>query len=218
MRTAPYLRHLGARLLAREWGRLTMHEIALRRRDGTWQTQRREVYDHGDGATCLPYDPAAGTVLLVRQFRLPAHVGGEDGFLIEAPAGLLEGADAEARMRQELEEETGFRIGGLQRLFTLFMTPGSVTEQVTFFTATYSAGDRVSDGGGAAHEGEDIEVLELPLEEALAMARDGRIRDAKTVILLQHLERSALSRANRSQANPSQANPSQANILTSTRA
>jgi nudix-type nucleoside diphosphatase (YffH/AdpP family) len=157
-----------------------------RRADGTWRREARETYDRGDGATILLHDPAAGTVLLIRQFRLPAFVNGHpDGMLIEAPAGLLDSDDAEAAIRREAEEETGVRVRDVRRLFDLYMSPGSVTERIAFFAATYSHADRVSAGGGLVHDGEDIEVLELPLAEALAMVERGEIEDGKTVMLLQ---------------------------------
>jgi nudix-type nucleoside diphosphatase (YffH/AdpP family) len=151
----------------------------------------REVYDRGNGVVVLLHDPSAGTVILTRQFRLPAYVNGHvDGMLIEAPAGLVDGDHPEVAIRREAEEESGVRIGEIRQLFELFMSPGSVTERVTFFAATYSHAQRVSGGGGIRDEGEDIEVLELPLVDALAMIERGEIVDGKTVLLLQwaHLQ------------------------------
>ena len=187
-----YFRAKGEETLADDWGVLTRFDYELKLRGGEWQHQRREVYDRGHGAVCLLHNPATDTVLLTRQFRLPAFTTGHDGYLIEAPAGLLEGAEPGDRMRAELEEETGYAVSQLTRLYDVFMSPGSVSEYLAFFVGEYSEADRVSDGGGAAHEGEDIEVLHVPLREAHAMIRDGRIRDAKTIILVQHflLERS----------------------------
>ena len=161
-------------------------DIALR--DGSVATQVREVYDRGNGAAILPIDPARGTVLLIRQFRMPAYVNGHDGWLIEACAGLLDDQDAEAAIRKEAEEELGYRIGDIERVFDVYMSPGSVTERLALFTARYTPADRISAGGGSPHEGEDIEVLELPLAEALAMVKRGEIIDGKTVMLLQHIE------------------------------
>jgi len=157
-----------------------------RRASGEWQTQRRETYDRGNAATLLPYNRARRTVVLVRQFRYPAYVNGYDGLLVEAAAGLLENATPEVRIRAEAEEETGYRLGEVKKIFEAFMSPGSVTEKLHFFVAEYEAKMRVSSGGGLADEGEDIEVLELAFDDALAMIKDGRIVDAKTIMLLQY--------------------------------
>jgi nudix-type nucleoside diphosphatase (YffH/AdpP family) len=126
------------------------------------------------------------TVVLTRQFRLPAFVNGHDGMLIETPAGLLEAASPEERIRAEVEEETGYRVHAVRKVFEAFMSPGSVTEKLFFFVAEYAAVAKVGDGGGIASEGEDIEVLELPIDEALAMVQRGEIVDGKTIMLLQY--------------------------------
>jgi nudix-type nucleoside diphosphatase (YffH/AdpP family) len=157
-----------------------------RRANGEWQTQHRETYDRGNGATLLPYNLAQRTVVLVRQFRYPAYVNGYDGLLIETAAGLLDNASPEVRIRAEAEEETGYRLGEIRKVFEAFMSPGAVTEKLHFFVAEYEAAMQIGNGGGIAAEGEDIEVLELPLQQALAMIADGRIADAKTIMLLQY--------------------------------
>jgi nudix-type nucleoside diphosphatase (YffH/AdpP family) len=157
-----------------------------RRADGGWQTQTRETYDRGNGAVLLPYDLVRKTVLLTRQFRYPAYVNSYDGLLIEAAAGLLDNASPEDRIRAEAEEEIGYRLREVRKVFECFMSPGSVTEKLHFFVAAYDASMRIGDGGGIAEEGEDIDVLELPIGEALAMIESGEICDAKTVMLLQH--------------------------------
>src|ERR1700730_5640005 len=157
-----------------------------RRNNGEWQTQHRETYDRGNGATLLPYNLAQGTVVLVRQFRYPAYVNGYDDLLIEAAAGLLDNESPEVRIRAEAEEETGYRLGEIQKVFEAFMSPGSVTEKLHFFVAPYEPDMRIGSGGGIADEGEEIEGLELPIEQALAMSGDGRIADAKTIMLLQY--------------------------------
>ena len=157
-----------------------------RRANGEWQTQHRETYDRGNGATLLPYNLAQRTVVLVWQFRYPAYVNGYDGLLIETAAGLLDNESPELRIRAEAEEETGYRLGEIRKVFEAFMSPGSVTEKLHFFVAEYEAAMRIGRGGGIAAEGEDIEVLELPLQQALAMIADGRIADAKTIMLLQY--------------------------------
>ena len=154
-------------------------------RDGEWTEQQREVYDRGNGATILLRDETRDTVLLTRQFRLPAYLNGHpDGMLLEAPAGLLDGDDPETAIRREAEEETGYRVDAVTFVGEYFMSPGSVTERVAFFRGSYRAGERVSEGGGVAGEGEDIEVVEVALAEAIAMVERGEIVDGKTVLLL----------------------------------
>ncbi|ASP31989.1 NUDIX domain-containing protein [Labrenzia sp. VG12] len=187
MKEADFLDIVESKVLSRQWGTLTQYKIRYRRRDGTWQDQIREVYDRGHGAACLLHNPETGCVLLTRQFRLPVWFSGKPPFVIEAPAGLLEGANPDERMRAELIEETGFQISELEHLYDLLMSPGSVTEYLAFFTGTYHLKDKVSEGGGEESEGEDIEVMHVPLKDALAMIRSGEIADAKTVVLLQEL-------------------------------
>jgi nudix-type nucleoside diphosphatase (YffH/AdpP family) len=166
--------------------RLTTTTLGWRRDDGSWQTQHREVFDRGHGAALLPYNRRQRTVILVRQFRYPAFVAGHDDLLIEAAAGLLDNASPEERIRLEAEEETGYRLHDVHKVFEAFMSPGAVTEKLHFFIAEYEPEMRVSAGGGLASEGEEIEVLEVVIDEALAMITDGRIVDAKTIMLLQH--------------------------------
>ena len=183
--------NLDIQVLSDHWYVLRKATFDFLRRDGRWTREVREAYDRGNGVVVLLHDPAARTVILTRQFRLPAYVNGHaDGMLIEAPAGLVDGDHPEVAIRREAEEESGVRIAEITQLFELFMSPGSVTERVTFFAATYSHQQRVSAGGGIHDEGEDIEVLELPLVDALAMVERGEIVDAKTVLLLQwaHLQ------------------------------
>jgi nudix-type nucleoside diphosphatase (YffH/AdpP family) len=175
------------KLLSDNWYVLKTTTFDWKRRDGTWQTQRREHYDRGNGAALLPYNLANRTVLLVKQFRWPAYVNGYDDLLIEAAAGLLDDAEPEVRIRAEVEEELGYRLSEVRPVFQAFMSPGSVTEILHFFVAEYDASMRIGEGGGHLDEGEDIEVLEPTIDEALAMIADGRIRDAKTIMLLQHL-------------------------------
>ncbi len=157
-----------------------------RRNNGEWQTQHRESYDRGNAATLLPYNLKQRTVVLVRQFRYPAYVNGYDDLLIEAAAGLLDNESPEIRVRAEVEEETGYRLGEIRKIFEAFMSPGSVTEKLHFFVAEYEPKMKIGNGGGLADEGEDIEVLELPIDQALAMIAAGRIVDAKTIMLLQY--------------------------------
>ena len=157
-----------------------------RRDNGEWQTQVRETYDRGNGATLLPYNLSNRTVVLVRQFRYPAFVNGYDDLLIEAAAGMLDNASPEERIRAEAEEETGYRLHDVHKVFEAFMSPGAITEKLHFFVAEYEPSMRVSAGGGLEHEGEDIEVLEVGIDEALAMIADGRIIDGKAIMLLQY--------------------------------
>jgi nudix-type nucleoside diphosphatase (YffH/AdpP family) len=187
----PNIRNVTTEVLSDDWYVLRKVSFDYRHRDGSWTRESREAYDRGNGATILLYDAKRGTVLLTRQFRLPAYVNGHpDGMLVEAPAGLLDDEDAEAAIRREAEEETGVRVGEVTRLFEVFMSPGSVTERVTFFAAPYTAGDRAAGaGGGIAAEGEDIELLERTLPDALAMVDSGEIADAKTIMLLRWAER-----------------------------
>ena len=182
------IRNLNSVILSNDWSVLTKHTFELKKRDGTWEKQIRQTYDRGNGAAILPYDPERGTILLVRQFRIPAYMLGVRETLIEACAGLLDNLDPLAAIAKEAEEELGYRIHGTRQLFDLFMSPGSVTERLHLFTGTYSPADKVFAGGGAADEGEDIEVMEITLEEAVDMVADGRIIDAKTVILIQALQ------------------------------
>jgi nudix-type nucleoside diphosphatase (YffH/AdpP family) len=175
------------RLLSDNHYTLKTTTFEWRRGNGEWQTQHRESYDRGNGATLLPYSLAQRTVVLVRQFRYPAYVNGYDDLLIEAAAGLLDDASPEARIRAEAEEETGYRLRDVKKVFEAFMSPGSVTEKLHFFVAEYEPSMRIGAGGGLPSEGEDIEVLELPFDEALAMIGDGRIVDAKTIMLVQYV-------------------------------
>jgi nudix-type nucleoside diphosphatase (YffH/AdpP family) len=181
------VRFKSIQVLADDWATLTKYTLDHRRRDGQWETIIRQAYDRGDGAAIVPYDPARGTVLLVRQFRLPCYVAGHPEPLIEACAGLLDKDDPETCIRKEAEEELGYRLGHVTRVFEAFMSPGSVTERLFLFVAPYSAADRIGDGGGHAAEGEDIEVLEMSLDTAMAMVAARQIIDAKTIMLLQHL-------------------------------
>nr|WP_315394766.1 NUDIX domain-containing protein [uncultured Duganella sp.] len=172
--------------LSDDWFVLKKTTFDYLRSDGTWQRQSRETYDRGHGATILLYHRARRTVVLVRQFRFPAYVEGHSGFLIEAPAGLLDQASPEERIKAEVEEETGYRVGEVRKVFEAFMSPGSVTERLHFFVAEYDPASRPGSGGGLAEEGEDIEVLELTMEQALAMMASGEIADGKTIMLLQY--------------------------------
>ncbi|MEO6712411.1 MAG: NUDIX domain-containing protein [Mycobacteriales bacterium] len=168
------------------WHVLRRTTFDYRHSDGHWSREQRETYDRGNGATILLYDTLRGTVLLSRQFRFPVYVNGHpDGLLIEAAAGLLDDDDPETAIRREASEELGVDVGELTHVFDVYMSPGSVTERVHFYAAPYTQASRTRIGGGIAADGEDIDVLELSFAEALAMIDDGRIADAKTIMLLQ---------------------------------
>lgn len=185
MSVADRIRVRDVKVLSHDWYLLKKTVFDWRGNDGQWRTMSRETYDRGDGCTLLPYNLAARTVLLTRQFRYPAYVTGHDDLLIEAAAGLLDNASPEDRIRAEVEEEVGYRLTDVRKVFQAFMSPGSVTETLHFFVAEYDASMKVSDGGGLESEGEEIEVLERTIDEALAMIASGEIRDAKTIMLLQ---------------------------------
>jgi len=175
-------------VLSNDWYLLQKTTFDYRRADGDWQTLTRETYDRGNGATILLYNRERRSVILIRQFRFPTYGNGHDGFLIETAAGLLDQASPEVRIKAEVEEETGYRVTEVRKVFEAFMSPGSVTEKLYFFVAEYDPASRVSDGGGLEAEGEDIQVLELPLEQALQMVANGEIADGKTIMLLQYAQ------------------------------
>jgi nudix-type nucleoside diphosphatase (YffH/AdpP family) len=186
MSVADRIRVREIKVLSDNWYTLRKATFDWRRNDGAWQQQEREAYDRGNGVALLPYNLAQRTVLLTRQFRYPAYSNGYDDLLIEAAAGLLDEAAPEARIRAEVEEELGYRLGEIAKVFECFMSPGSVTEKLHFFVAEYRDDMRVGAGGGKEDEGEDIERLELPFDQALAMIASGEICDAKTIMLLQY--------------------------------
>ncbi len=176
------------KVLSDNWYVLRKVTFAWRRNDGSWQEGTREAYDRGNGCAILLFNRQKRSVVLTRQFRMPAYMNGYRQMLIEAAAGLLDNASPEARIRAEAEEETGYKLGNVTKIFEMFMSPGSVTEKLHFFIAEYDAHSKSGAGGGKPEEGEDIEVLELPFAEAVAMMEDGRICDAKTIILLQYAQ------------------------------
>jgi nudix-type nucleoside diphosphatase (YffH/AdpP family) len=176
------------KVLSDDWYLLKKTTFDFRRSNGSWQTLSRETYDRGNGAVILLVNFEKQTLILTRQFRFPAFVNGlADGMLLEACAGLLDSDQPEETIRREVMEETGFRIGAPQKLFELYMSPGSVTERLFFFLAEYEYADKISPGGGDHQEGEDIEIVELGFDQAFAMMERAEILDAKTLILLQHL-------------------------------
>ena len=174
-------------ILSNNWYTLKKITYDYLKKDGSKETQSREAYDRGNGAAILLYNKEQKTVILTRQFRMPTFINGnDDGMLIEACAGLLDKDNAEDCIRRETEEETGYKIGRVEKIMEAYMSPGSVTEILYLFVAEYSKSMKVTEGGGIAHEQEDIEVLELPFEKAVMMIKTGEIRDAKTIMLLQY--------------------------------
>ncbi|MDN7224210.1 NUDIX domain-containing protein [Providencia stuartii] len=183
----PQIRHIRETLLSDNWYTLKKYTYEIQHRDGRWQQQTRESYDRGDGAVILLYNQAKNTIILIRQFRLPLYINGYPHFLIEAAAGLLDNASPEERIIAETEEETGFRIEKIEKVYEAYMSPGSVTEKLYFYIAEYHDGDRINSGGGLTEEGEDIEVLEWEFPKALAAIKSGEIVDGKTIMLIQHI-------------------------------
>jgi len=183
------LKILKTEILSNNWYTLKKVTYEYLKKDGTKQVQSREAYDRGNGAAILLYNRERKTILLTRQFRLPSFINGnESGMLIEACAGLLDKDNPEDCIRRETQEETGYQIGTVQKIFEAYMSPGSVTEILYFFTGEYRASMKVASGGGVEHEEENIEVLELNFDEAIAMMNSGEIKDAKTIILLQYAQ------------------------------
>lgn len=174
-------------ILSDNWYILNKVTYEYKRPDGQWEEQSREAYDRGNGATILLYNKSQQTVILTRQFRLPSYLNGnESGMLIEACAGLLDKDNPEDCIRKETEEETGYKVSKVKKVFESYMSPGSVTEILYFFVAEYDHEMKVSEGGGLESEQENIEVLELDFETAYAMIESGEIRDGKTIMLLQY--------------------------------
>jgi len=190
---ADRIRNLETEILSDNWYVLRKVKYEFLGNDGKWQKLTREAYDRGNGATILLYNKDSKTVILTRQFRMPSYLNGnEEGYLIECCAGLLDKHNAEDCIRKETEEETGYKISHVQKVFEAYMSPGSVTEILYFFVAEYSKEMKISDGGGADDEHENIEVLELPFVKALNMVKTGEIKDGKTIILLQYAQISHL--------------------------
>ena len=180
------VRNIKKELLSDNWYSLTKVTFEYLREDGVWETQVREAYDRGNGAVILLYNLEKQTVVLTRQFRMPTYLNGnEDGMMIEACAGILEKGNAEETIKMEVEEETGYRIDQVQKVFESYMSPGSVTEILYFFIGAYEDAMKIGEGGGAEDETENIEVLEMTFNEALERVKKGEIRDAKTIMLLQ---------------------------------
>jgi nudix-type nucleoside diphosphatase (YffH/AdpP family) len=180
---------LSKEILSDNWYTLNKITFEYLKKDGTKEIQNREAYDRGNGATILLYNPASGTVILTQQFRLPTYINGnESGMLIETCAGLLDQDNPETAIKRETEEETGYQIKEVKKVFEAYMSPGSVTEILYFFVAEYSKDMKVNEGGGHHEEQENIEVLEIPFSKAIDMMATGEIKDGKTIMLLQYAQ------------------------------
>lgn len=183
------IRNVKKVLLSDNWYTLNKIVFDYQMPNGNWVSQEREAYDRGNGATVMLYNKEKQTVVLISQFRMPTYLNGnESGMLIESCAGLLDGDDPETCVIKEAEEESGFRVSKVKKVFESYMSPGAVTEVLHFYIAAYDQGNKVSSGGGLAEEQEDITVLEIDFEKALTMITTGEIKDAKTIMLLQYLK------------------------------
>ena len=184
-----YLKNIRKKLLSDNWYTLNKFTYDFKLNNGKWIEQQRECYDRGNGAAILLYNKEKRTIVLTKQFRMPTYINGnDDGFMVEACAGLLDDDNAEDCIRKEAEEETGYRISEVTKVLEAYSSPGSVTEILHFFVAEYSAEMKVSEGGGVESETEDIEVLELSFSDALKMIANGEIVDMKTIILIQYAQ------------------------------
>lgn len=181
------------KLLSDNWYTLNKYTYKYQKPDGSWETQEREAYDRGNGAAILLYNSKKKTVVLTRQFRMPTYVNGnDDGMMIEVCAGLLDGDNPADCVRKETEEETGYKISNVQKVFQTYMSPGSVTEILYLFVGEYDESMKIGEGGGAEDETENIEVLELDFNDVMKMVASGEIKDAKTIMLLQYAKMNAL--------------------------
>ncbi|CAM4225989.1 GDP-mannose pyrophosphatase NudK [Zobellia nedashkovskayae] len=181
------IKNIKKEVLSDNWYTLNKYVYEYQKEDGSWETQQREAYDRGNGAAILLYNQKKGSVVLTKQFRMPTYINGNpSGMMIEVCAGLLDGDNPEDCIRKEVEEETGYKIENVKKVFESYMSPGSVTEILHFFVGAYEEKMKIGDGGGAEDETENIEVLEYPFDVAMDMITSGEIKDAKTILLLQY--------------------------------
>ena len=187
------IKNIQKKLLSDNWYFLYKYTYDYKKKDGTYETQHREVFDRGNGATILLYNKENKTIILTNQFRMPTYVNGNTtGMMIEACAGLLDKDNAEDCIKKETEEETGYKVKEVRKVMEAYMSPGSLTEIIYFFVAEYTKDMKISDGGGVAEETEELEVLELPFNKALQMVQSGEIKDGKTIMLLQYAQLNGL--------------------------
>jgi GDP-mannose pyrophosphatase NudK len=183
------IKNLKTEILSDNWYTLKKVSYDFLGRDGKWEKQTREAYDRGNGAAILLYNTEENTVILTRQFRLPTYINGnKSGMMVEACAGLLDHDSPETCIRKEIKEETGYELKHLKKIFEAYMSPGSLTEIIHFFIGAYTESMKTSNGGGLEDEQESIEVLELPFLSAVEMVASGEIKDAKTIMLIQHMQ------------------------------
>jgi len=183
----PKIRNINTEVLSDNWYTLNKITFDYQLKNGEWVRQMRESYDRGNGATILLYNIKKSTIILIRQFRMPTYAtSNQSGMIIETCAGLLDGDDPETCIIKETEEETGYKIRNVKKIFESYMSPGAVTETIHFFIAEYSEQMKVSEGGGLISEHEDIEILEVDFHKAFEMINSGEIVDAKTIMLLQY--------------------------------
>ncbi len=183
------IKNIRKEVLSDQWYTLNRYTYDYQKEDGSWETQQRESYDRGNGAAILLYNPEKRTVILTRQFRMPTYVNlNKTGMMIEVCAGLLDDQDPLTCIKKEVEEETGFRVKHVEKVFEAYMSPGAVTEILHFFVAPYDDSMKIGKGGGVDDETENIEVMEIPMKEAIQMIRQGMIRDAKSIMLLQYAQ------------------------------
>lgn len=177
----------GAEVLSQKRFALKNYTFELKKKEGHYETQQREIYEHGDAVAVLLYNQEKRTVLLTKQFRLASYLNGnENGYLIEACAGMLDKDTPEVAVKKEIKEETGYEVSKVQKVFEAFTSPGAFTEKIHFFVAEYAAENKVSEGGGLMEEGEEVEVLEMEFDRAYDLIASGGIQDAKTLLLLQY--------------------------------
>lgn len=183
----PEIKIKETKLLSDNWYILNKVTFDYQKEDKSWITQQREVYDRGNGAAILLYNTTSKNIILTRQFRLPTYLNGnKNGMMVEVCAGLLDQDEPEQCIIRETEEETGYRVSKVKKIMETYMSPGAITEILYLFVGEYDASMKVSEGGGLDHEQENIQVLEMPFDQAYAMIETGELKDAKTIMLLQY--------------------------------
>lgn len=183
------IKNIRHELLSNNWGSLKKYSYDYENNDRSWSRQEREVYDRGDGATILLYNTQTNKIILTEQFRIPTFLNkNPDGILTEACAGKLEvNEDPNECVIREVLEEAGYQIPSAKKVFEAYMSPGSVTEIIHFFIAPYDESMKVSEGGGQVSEQENITVREIDFDQAILDLKMNRIKDAKTMLLLQYI-------------------------------
>ncbi|MFV0540756.1 MAG: NUDIX domain-containing protein [Aestuariibaculum sp.] len=185
--TVPHLKNIKKEILSDNYYILNKLTYQYLTSGGEWVNQMREVYDRGDGAGILLYNKQKQTVILIKQFRMPTFANdNESGFLLEICAGMLDKDNPEACVIRETEEEVGYRLKEVKKVYEAYSSPGVMTEKMYFFIGEYTDKMKVSEGGGLESETEDIEVIEMPFSEAINLLHTGKINDTRTIVLLQY--------------------------------